>query len=241
MEEGQRKARVYADVREESSGVPSLLERLGVVVIRRQLPAGDYIIPEDTVIERKSASDFISSLFDGRLFDQASRLSDDYNDVYYLIEGDLFRELRMWPSRRRQVLGALATLAASYGVRLLWSPSREETAELIAALALRPRESRGGPVVINRKPRLGSTREWQLYIVQSFPGIGVKTAERILQRFGSLEAFFNASLAELASVEGIGETKAARIKEIIKAPYSRKTSSRTTLDEFYQEDNRSDR
>ncbi|ESQ26267.1 MAG: hypothetical protein OSP8Acid_05480 [uncultured Acidilobus sp. OSP8] len=59
---GERKARVYADVREEASGLPSLLEQLGVLVVRKQLSEGDYVIPEDTVIERKSASDFISSL-----------------------------------------------------------------------------------------------------------------------------------------------------------------------------------
>lgn len=236
MVEHLRRPRVYADVREESSGIPSLLERLGVVVIRRQLPIGDYIIPEGIVIERKAASDFLSSLFDGRLFEQASRLTSEYENVYYLIEGDLYRELRLWPSRRRQVLAALATLAANYDVKLLWSPSREETAELLAALASRPESSRTGPVVINKKPRLGSIRDWQLYILQSFPGIGAKTAERILQRFGSLEAFFNASVAELASVEGVGEAKASRIKEIIKAPYARQQGPKTTLDSFYKDD-----
>jgi DNA excision repair protein ERCC-4 len=233
---GERKARVYADVREEASGLPSLLEQLGVLVVRKQLSEGDYVIPEDTVIERKSASDFISSLFDGRLFDQASRLTRDYEEVYYLIEGDLFKELKAWPSRRKQVIGALVTLVSDYGVKLLWSPSRKDSAELIAALATRSSTSRGGPVVINKKPRLGSIREWQLYILQAFPGVGAKTAERLLQRFGSLEAFFNASVAELASVEGLGEAKAAKIKELIKAPYTRRDESKPTLEKFYKAD-----
>ncbi|MGC9072055.1 MAG: ERCC4 domain-containing protein [Acidilobus sp.] len=234
MSEERRRPRVYADVREESSGVPNMLEKLGVMVIRRQLPEGDYLIPDDVVVERKSASDFVSSLFDGRLFEQSSRLAEGHEEVYYLIEGDLFREIRLWPSRRRQLLGALVTLVAVYGVKLLWSPSREESAELIAALAMKTQESRAGPVVINKKPRLGSPREWQLYVLQAFPGVGAKTAERILQKFGSLEGFFNASVAELASVEGLGESKAARIKEIIKAPYVKRTGNRTTLDRFYQ-------
>ncbi|MGC9209845.1 MAG: ERCC4 domain-containing protein [Acidilobus sp.] len=231
-----RRPRIYADVREEASGVPSILERLGVIVIRRQLPEGDYVIPEDIIVERKSASDFISSLFDGRLFDQASRLTESHEEVYYIIEGDLFRELKLWPTRRRQVLGALATLVMVYGVRLLWSPSREETAEILAAMASKSEESGRGPVVINKKPKLRSIREWQLYILQSFPGIGLKTAERILQKFGSLEGFFNASVAELATVEGLGETKAARIKELIKAPYTRRQDNRTTLDKFYRDE-----
>ncbi|ADL18793.1 Repair endonuclease XPF [Acidilobus saccharovorans 345-15] len=229
-----KRTRVYADVREEASGVPSLLESLGVLVIRKQLPEGDYIIPPDIVVERKNAKDFVSSLFDGRLFDQASRMRNDYEEVFYIIEGDFSRELRYWSDKERQLIGALATLVASYNVKLLWSGSARQTAEYLASLASKYlTKGRGSrPVIINKKPSAQSLREWQLYIVESFPGIGAKTAERILEKFGSLESFFNASLAELASVEGVGESKAARIKELLKAPFKGERRV-TTLDKFY--------
>lgn len=236
MTEGSaaKRVRIYADVREEASGVPSLLESLGVLVIRKQLPEGDYIIPPDIVVERKNAKDFVSSLFDGRLFDQAQRLKANYKEVYYIIEGDLIREFRYWHDRESQLIGAITTLVSAYDVKVLWSGSPAQTAEYIADLALKSFKEGliNRPVVINKKPSYKDIREWQLYIVQSFPGIGAKTAERILERFGSLEAFFNASVAEIASVEGVGEAKAARIKELLKAPYKR-VSRQTTLESFY--------
>ncbi|MEM1868772.1 MAG: ERCC4 domain-containing protein, partial [Acidilobaceae archaeon] len=67
------KARIYVDYREENSGIPGILESLGLIVIREYLEIGDYIIPGDIIIERKTAEDYINSLYDGRLFDQISR------------------------------------------------------------------------------------------------------------------------------------------------------------------------
>jgi DNA excision repair protein ERCC-4 len=230
---GQRRPRIYADTREEASGIPKLLESMNVIVIRKQLPEGDYLVPPDVAFERKSAADFISSLFDGRLFDQASRIRGTYSEVLYIIEGDFFRELRFWSDKERQLIGALASLVTRYDAKILWSEGPRQTAEYLASIASKyGNRGASGPVVINKKPSMQSLREWQLYVVESFPGIGAKTAERILEKFGSLEAFFNASLAELAAVEGVGEAKATRIKELLKAPFKLGVK-RTTLDEFY--------
>ena len=230
-----RRPRIYVDVREQASGVPELLRKAGLIVIEKQLPEGDYLIPEDHVVERKSVHDFVASLFDGRLFEQAQRLRDRYSDVYYIIEGDLGREMRFWRGRERQLRGALVALVADYNVKLLWSSDEQETAWYLEALARRLEREPVGAVVINKKPRsLRDVREWQLYILQAFPGIGPKTAERILERFGSIEGFVRASVSELASVEGVGESKAQRIKEILKAPY-RKAPQREaqSLENFY--------
>lgn len=236
MSSRESSVRIYYDVREERSGVPETLKKLGVIAIPKQLPEGDYVIPEDHVIERKSASDFVSSLFDGRLFDQAQRLVDTYEDVFYIIEGDFQRELKIWSNRRRQLIGALVTLVTDYNVRLFWSSDTYETAMIIERLARRLLEGhRGGAVVINKKPKsLKSIRDWQLYVLQSFPGIGLKTAERILERFGSIEAFVKAGVSELASVEGVGEAKAMKIKELLKSVYQKpgQRPSSVTLDSF---------
>ncbi len=241
----QHTVRVYYDVREEASGVPGLLKRLGVLAIGKQLPNGDYIIPEDHVIERKSARDFVASLFDGRLFDQARRLSNSYSYVYYLIEGDFQNELRYWFTRRKQLVGALVSLVVDFDVRLLWSSDAEESAIIIERLASRLLEGRhSGSVVIMKKKSLNSIRDWQLYVLQSFPGIGAKTAERLLERFGSIEGFIRASVTELASVEGVGEVKAHRIKELLKATYQASDNSRgqvKTLDSFAAEGAQSQR
>jgi len=65
--------RMVIDERERKSGIPDLLKQVGVKVEMTNLPVGDYIVAPETVVERKSVHDFISSVFDGRLFDQCNR------------------------------------------------------------------------------------------------------------------------------------------------------------------------
>jgi len=63
--------RIVVDERERKSGIPDLLRAIGINIEMKTLPIGDYIVGPETVVERKSISDLVSSIFDGRLFDQA--------------------------------------------------------------------------------------------------------------------------------------------------------------------------
>ena len=56
--------RIIIDERERKSGIPKLLQKIGINVEVKRLPIGDYIVSHETVVERKSISDFISSIFD---------------------------------------------------------------------------------------------------------------------------------------------------------------------------------
>ncbi len=229
-----RPPRVYVDIREEKSGIPSLLEAMGLIVIKRQLPMGDYLLADDVVVERKSSYDLVKSIFDGRLFEQASRLAENYSHVYFVVEG------RIVPARYRgkakNVYAALAALAADYDVKILYSDGEETTAHILYTLAKKLSSPGGQRIVIHKKPKLSDLREWQLYVVQSFPGIGRKTAERILERLGSVEAFCRASVAELSRIEGVGEKKADTIKRILVTPYTPTgRKRRVNLEDFYSD------
>ncbi len=224
------KIRVYADVREEQSGIPDMLESLGVIVIKSQLQAGDYVLPGDTVVERKTAQDFVNSLFDGRLFDQVSRLSESYSNVIILVEGEM-SELRRVQNRAKQVYSALATLTIDYDVKIVSSPGPRDSALIIEALARRIVEEHGVfKIVIHKKPKLSTIREWQLYIAGSLPGVGPKLAERLLEKFKSVEAIFTASTSELKKV--LGEKRAEKIKAIIKTPYEPKDRKPKSLEDY---------
>jgi ERCC4-type nuclease len=64
-----------------------------------------------------------------------------------------------------------------------------------------------------RKPKRQKNR--QLFILQSLPQVGPKLAKRLLTHFDSIEAVFTASEKELIKVEGIGQEKALKIREIL--------------------------
>ena len=55
----------------------------------------------------------------------------------------------------------------------------------------------------------------QLRILQSLPGVGPDRANRLLERFGAVRAFFGASIEEIMGVEGIGSKTAASIERVI--------------------------
>jgi len=59
-----------------------------------------------------------------------------------------------------------------------------------------------------RKPR-------QLFILQGLPGIGPERAGRLLAHFGSVANFTKASAEELAAIDGIGESTAAKIRWVV--------------------------
>ncbi|MEL9939884.1 MAG: ERCC4 domain-containing protein [Ignisphaera sp.] len=231
---------VYVDEREKNSKVPQILLGKGVTVIFKFLSVGDYVISNSIGIERKTASDFIKSLVDGRLFDQATRLVNEFEKAIMIIEGSLKEAARLSNVRRSAIIGAYITLALDIGIIMLSSRDEEETAEIIKRVAVRERRSRNTMVNIKKptqKSLSSDTTEWQLYILQAFPHVGPKTAVRILERFGSIYNFCTASLSDLTKIEGLSEKRAAEIYQVIHALYKgfkdqKKEQGKSIIDYF---------
>jgi DNA excision repair protein ERCC-4 len=79
---------VVVDVREFRSALPSLLHGRSMVVVPCQLTVGDYVLTPDICVERKSVRDLISSLKNGRLYNQAETMLQHYKTPMLLIEFD---------------------------------------------------------------------------------------------------------------------------------------------------------
>ncbi|KAH8695030.1 putative DNA repair protein RAD1 [Talaromyces proteolyticus] len=79
---------VVVDVREFRSALPSLLHGRSIVVVPCQLTVGDYVLTPDICVERKSVRDLISSLKNGRLYNQAETMLQHYKTPLLLIEFD---------------------------------------------------------------------------------------------------------------------------------------------------------
>lgn len=218
--------KIYVDIREKESEVPKYLVELGVTVVFKQLAVGDYVLAEGVVAERKSVGDLAKSVFDGRFFDQLSRLTRSADRCFLVVEGDVER-LRYFTSNYKSVLAALYYSSVVNRIPVVLTDSPRHTAEVLKYLSVKLHESpvaSGVASVSRNKPKGMSLSRWQLYVVSALPGVGVKTAERLMKRFGSVRRIFNASLAELASVEGLSEEKAGFIFRVINEPYvKRKT------------------
>ena len=52
------------------------------------MPAGDYVLSDRVVVERKTGPDLAASIKDRRLFEQIDRLAEAYDAVVLIIEGE---------------------------------------------------------------------------------------------------------------------------------------------------------
>jgi DNA excision repair protein ERCC-4 len=220
-------SRIVADTREKASGIPQLLEGRGVYVQRKMLDVGDYLVGQ-CVIERKTAHDFISSLYSGRLFEQAQRIAQSYRKFMLIVEGDI-QEMLSDMKNPKAYWGALLTLALSFDFKLFFTLDQSQTADVLSLLAARTNHRETSRPLLVRKPRMGTARDWQLAVLESLPTVGPKLADRLLRAFGSIRSIFLASRMELAVKGRIGEIRARKIQELLDAEYRRTPTKQMKL------------
>ena len=205
---------ILADDREHKSHViESLLEFDNVEVDIQRLSLGDYKIDNRMIVERKTLKDFAISIIDGRLFKQMIRLANSKSESVLILEGTVggIADLGL---TREAMQGALITVSLILGIPVLRSKNPSETAKLIVFIA-RQIESmaRGGVRRQGYRPK--NKRKRQLFILQGLPGVGPQRAERLLARFGSVEAAISASSSQLQSIDGIGKSIADKIRWVV--------------------------
>jgi ERCC4-type nuclease len=220
-------ARIVADSREAASGIPEILRKRGFYVQMKNLDVGDYIV-SSYAVERKTVRDFISSLYGGRLFEQAQRISRNYKDYLLIVEGDI-QEVLADLSNPRVYWGTLLALAMTFDFKVFFTLDQEQTADFLQVLVSKFRGKTGGIPLLVKNPRMGSQKDWQLSLVGSLPTIGPKMAEKLLESFGSVRNVFRASRSELAVRGGIGSTRAAKIQELLDAAYGQSSAKQAKL------------
>jgi ERCC4-type nuclease len=205
------RVRIAADDREEAGGViAELRARADVVLEVRRLPAGDFLVEERFAVERKTLRDFAQSVIDARLFKQAAALAQGARRGVLILEGTVAAAGDGGVSREA-LQGALITVSVFYGLAVLRARDPAETARLLVYLGRQAREfARGSLPRPGYRPK--GKRARQLFLLQGLPGVGPGRAARLLERFGSVQAVAAASAAELAALDGLGETTAARIR-----------------------------
>ena len=206
--------RIIVDERERKSGIPDLLKSVGLNLEMKTLPIGDYIVAPETVIERKSIRDLLSSVFDGRLFDQCSRLKEHFQYPLILMEGNV-DEIDEIAENPLIFYGAISTVVIDFKIPIIPTPSATHTAKLLVSMCSR-KESPKGPYLKKIK-KSNDLEKQQLSSLCSLPGVGEKFAVRMLEKFGTPIKVFTATTAELAKVEGLGEARAKKIKKILES------------------------
>jgi len=212
-------SRVIVDEREKQSGVADRLSPFNIRVYYTRLPVADYVISPEIAVERKSLRDFVSSIYDGRLFTQASEISSVYRKPYIIIEGDV-RDVMNLTQNVNSYYGAIASVTLAYDLRLMHTANVEETAAAIAALV---RNSRTRPPPINppgTTPKGKGLSQQQLYFIASIPGVGPKLARRLLARNGTPRRVVGLTEGQFAMVPGVGWKRAEKITQMLDTKFT---------------------
>jgi len=214
--------RIIVDNREKNSLVISELAELGIDVEIKHLILADYLISNEIAIERKTINDFVSSMLNKRLMNQMRDLKSNYKFPLLIIEKEdhqsLYKPTGHQNMHENAVRGMMLTVTTSFGIPTIITDDYKDTATYLSLLAkrqLKPKQA----ISLAVKRRAYSMKDQQQMIIESFPGIGPKTAREILKKFKSIKNFANASIDELRKIPKLGK-KAEILKKILEAGYS---------------------
>lgn len=207
-----KKTVVVTDYRERE--VAEHLRSLGAVVNMMNLEVGDFICSNRIVVERKDHSDYVSSIVDGRIFDQIERMKENFEKGIVVIEGSSDRKIS-----ENAYIASVAKLVIGNGVSIIHTRNSQETAKMIFWIAKKEQEEEGRDILfkVGKKPK--ETKEFQEMVVAGLPGVSSVIARRLLEHFGSVEKIFTANEEELVKVRGVGKVLAQRIRKLLVEKY----------------------
>ena len=193
------KTKIIIDYREKNSLVASELMGFGFEAEFRDLKVADYIV-KDVAIERKTISDFVSSMLNKRLLKQLEELQQ-YENKLLIIEGIDEQELYSDDNQgvnANAIRGFLLSIVLKHKIPIIFTKNSEDTAKFI--LILSKKKSKEIPLKV--KKRSLNKKEQLQFIIESFPGIGPKTARKLLEKFKTIKNIINTSEEELRNIIG---------------------------------------
>lgn len=206
--------RILVDVHERQSHIGDVLvEELGAEVELVSLPAGDYFVGADTLVERKRVLDLHGAVIKGRLWPQLAKLRAAAAFPYLLVEGT---DLDRGPLGGAAIRG-VCLAAIDQGIALLRSGQPRDSALWIHRLAVRCQrvEAPAERPLYAQRPKPRGTAEAAEAVLASIPGISSSSARALLNRFGSVAAVVAAGPEQWREVPGIGPDRARALEETL--------------------------
>ena len=204
--------------------------------------SGDDYQPQagGLLIERKTVRDLEASILDGRYREQRQRLiahcQATATQPLYILEGSYFTSTgRISP---QSLMKTVARLQYKHRIAVLHTQSTAETSQLVEALAAYFKEDPTNfqpdaattqlkatdGIHVQKKVNAANPRHFAVASLAQCPGVSVKMAEAILEKYKSWSALMEAEQAELQAIiqpngRKVGPAVAGRIYELLHAEW----------------------
>lgn len=214
----KEKFKIIADNREKNSLVIAELISLDLEVEFQQLEIGDYLVGE-TAVERKTASDLVSSMLNKRIFSQIENLKQ-YEKSLIIVEGYQDLDLSESGLHENAIKGLLLSISLEHNIPILFSKDSKDTALLLNLIAKKKKTE----ISLRAKLQMSDSQRLQ-FIIEGFPNIGPVTSKMLLEKYKTVKAVINAPEDELKSLLG---KKSEKFLDLLKKEYPNQTKQEET-------------
>lgn len=182
-------------------------------------------------IERK-AKDFVESMFKGQLDKQLKELVDNFEYPFLFIEYDGIKDMILDNQNvnPRVLIGEYASILARHKVSVMFTGKYNDVPLYVPVVVRLIEKFYDGknkvkeysPIRKGKRPHkaVASPQEFRLDIMSRLPKVGSKKGVKLMEKFHLIivnnETGKEATVEELMEVDGVGQTLATKIKEVLK-------------------------
>ena len=183
-------------------------------VVVSHLEVGDFLLPDDFVIERKLGRDFMASVASGRLYTQLNNMYQYKNLVLVIVVDNKWKDFYFTKSRyvHKQYMGTLTTLVAKYPkLRIVQLENDDEFISFLKGLHKKLTEDghKERPAIKLRKTK--KIQQVKENCLAQIEGVGIPLSKKLLHEFGSINNVSNCSEKDLVKIEKLGKKTAENI------------------------------
>lgn len=190
------KISIIIDTREKQSLISANLLNRKANIKYEKLDIGDYLI-EDTIIERKTFQDFISSIIDKRLLSQVQEIKK-YPKYFLILEGFHYN-YKDFNVHENAIKGMLLSIATDFQVPIIYTKDEEDTTNFLI-LTAKKYEKPNPQNKIRQTKTFKTLEEQKQFILEGFPGIGPVNAKNLIKEFSTLKNIFDADEEKLQKI-----------------------------------------
>ena len=181
-----------------------------------ELEVGDYIFDHKVCFEMKLIPDFIASIQEGRVFNQAITMAENYDWSFVMIHGDLYQRTKAIiqsrdyiPMTIEQYIGSISSLNRYTTVLQVYNSVIEEAYYTMMKQAEKCLSNRP---IVKKFPKKHKNPAFN-YLCYCIYGISSKKAQAIVDTYHleTLTDLMNLTIEDLTIIDGIGEKTAENI------------------------------
>ena len=207
----------------EQSRIPQAekyYQELGLEVTVENLQYGDYVFDNKVAVEYKTMADFIASIQDNRVFNEAINQAEHFDWHYVLIHGNEHERTKCLAMTKHyqpvtifQYHGAIASINRYSTVIECYTPWINEA---FYKMYIQAKKDLSTKPIVKKFPKKHRNPAFN-YLAYCIYGVSAKRAQDIVYtcHLKTMEDLFNLTHQDLIKIDGIGDNLADRILQSI--------------------------